>query len=143
MIKNYNIFITHAWKYSEAYHRLEDLLKTARQTPRLKFNYKNYSVPKHDPVIDPKTEVGFRKLKAALDSQISPSSCVLVISGMYVAYRPWLQIEINIAKKYGKPIIGIIPRGQTNIPVEIQNVACDLVGWNTDSIVTAIKRHST
>ncbi|MDO8874271.1 MAG: TIR domain-containing protein [Methanoregula sp.] len=142
MIKNHNLFISHAWRYSEAYSRLEDLLKIARQTPSMKFNYRNYSVPKHDPLIDPKTPIGFRKLKAALDSQISPASCVLIISGMYVAHRPWLQIEIDIANKYEKPIIGIIPRGQINIPLEVQRVAREMVGWNTESIIKAIRRHS-
>lgn len=142
MSRTFNIFISHAWKYSSEYSRLEALLNSVRENPLRKFNYKNYSVPKHNPLVDPKTEVGFRKLKSELDGQISPTSCVLIISGMYVAYRPWIQLEINIANKYHKPIIGVIPRGQINIPLEVKNSAYELVGWNTESIVAAIRKHS-
>ena len=81
-------------------------------------------------------------MKEELDEQIRPVNCVIVISGMYVAYRYWIQTEINIASRYVKPIIGVKPWGQERIPQEVQDVASEMVGWNTDSIVSAISRHS-
>ena len=132
-LKTYDIFISHAWRYSDDYKRLVNLLNKA---PR--FKWRNYSDPRHDPVIDPNTDVGHRKMKKELDEQIRPVNCVIVISGMYVAYRYWIQTEIDIATRYRKPIIGVKPWGQQRIPQAVQNV----VGWNTDSIVSAVRRHS-
>jgi hypothetical protein len=136
-LKTYDIFISHAWRYSDDYNRLVKLLNEA---PR--FDWRNYSDPKHDPVIDPNTDVGRRKMKKELDEQIRPVNCVIVISGMYVAYRYWIQTEIDIAIDYKKPIIGVRPWGQERTPQEVQDVADEMVGWNTDSIVSAIRRHS-
>jgi hypothetical protein len=136
-LKTYDLFISHAWKYNDDYYRLVSLLDDASN-----FKYRNYSVPKHDPVIDPNTLIGKRQLTAALDKQIKPVNCVLIIAGMYGAHREWIQAEIDIAKSYGKPIIGIIPRGQEKTPLIVQSAAKEMVGWNTNSIVDSIRKYS-
>lgn len=136
-LKTYDIFISHAWRYSDDYNRLVKLLIEA---PR--FKWRNYSDPRHDPVIDPNSDVGRRKMKKELDEQIRPVNCVIVISGMYVEYSDWIKTEIEIATRYRKPIIGVMPRGQERTPQEVQRVAEEMVGWNTDSIVSAIRKHS-
>ena len=41
----YNLFISHSWTYSDAYENLTGLLDNANY-----FMYKNYSVPKNDPI---------------------------------------------------------------------------------------------
>lgn len=136
-MKEYRIFISHAWRYSDDYYRLVDMLNRAPY-----FKWKNYSVPLHDPVIDPDEEVGKRKLTEELRKQIQPVHIVIVLAGMYVNYREWIQKEIDIALEYGKPILGVRPWGQERIPQIIQEVSCEIVGWNTDSIVQAIRRCS-
>lgn len=137
LLKTYDLFISHAWKYNEEYYRLVELLKGANN-----FKWRNYSVPEHDPVLDPDDENDAKILLSKLEQQIKPVNCVLVISGMYVNYRKWIQSEIEIAIKYKKPIIGIKPRGQQRIPLDVQAVATTMVGWSTDSIVKAIREHS-
>ena len=61
---------------------------------------------------------------------------------MYVKYRKWIQEELNIAQEYNKPIVGIKRWGQEKTPIEVEKVANEMVGWNTDSIVNAIRRYS-
>lgn len=136
-LKTYDLFISHAWAYNDDYYRLVELLKKAPN-----FDFRNYSVPEHDPVLDPNDENDRKKLLAALDWQIKPVNCVLIISGMYVAYSYWIQKEIDIAVSYNKPIIGLIPRGAEKIPTAVQKVAKEMVGWNTDSIVAAVRKYS-
>ena len=136
-MKEYRIFISHAWRYNEDYYRLVNMLNRAPY-----FRWRNYSVPKHDPVIDPDEEAGKRKLTEELRKQIQPVHVVIVLAGMYVNYREWIQKEIDIAQEYKKPIVGIRPWGQQLIPQIIQNISCKLVGWNTDSIVQAIRECS-
>jgi len=136
-LKLYDLFISHAWKYNSDYYKLEEMLKEASL-----FSWRNYSVPTHDPLIDPNTYIGKTKLIQLLDNQVRPVNCVLILGGMYAAYSEWILKEIEIAQSYRKPIIGIYPWGQQNMPLAIQNVATELVGWNTSSIVSAIRRNS-
>ena len=130
-MKIYNIFIRHAWKYCDDYYRLEALLDEDSW-----FHYKNYSVPKHDS-LNVKTR---RELYRELEEQIAPCSVVIVIAGMYVEYREWIQIEVAIANKYGKPIVVVKPWGAERMPLELR--CYPVVNWNTDSIVDAIRRYA-
>lgn len=135
-LKTYDLFISHAWFYSKGYDRVVGLLKDASN-----FSWRNYSVPEHDPVVDPNTDVGRRKLTSELDDQIRPVNCFLVIAGMYATYKYWIQKEVEIAQSYGKPIIGLIPWGQAKTPVYIQEASEEMVGWNTSSILSAIRTY--
>lgn len=132
--KVYHVFISHAWTYNEDYYRLVKMLNDAPN-----FKWKNYSVPSHDPLLDPNSPRGKIQLLNELKEQIRPVHCVLVISGMYVNHREWIQKEIDIAKSYGKPIIGIKPWRQERVPQAVQDAAKIMVGWNTDSIIHAIR----
>jgi hypothetical protein len=136
-LRNYDLFISHAWKYGDAYDRLENLLK---QAPN--FHFRNYSVPSNDGVVDSSKRVPEATLASLLDKQIRPVQCVLVIAGMYAAHRYWMDKEIAFAQMYNKPIVGLIPWGQERIPESVQAAAHEMVGWNTDSIVAAIRRRA-
>ena len=129
----YNIFISHAWDYNDDYYRLENMLDEADD-----FEWRNYSIPEHDAIDSANDE----ELEESLRHQIHPTSVVLITSGMYVAYRKWIQKEIDIALEMDKPIIGIVPRGNLNIPQEVQDIADAIVGWNTSSITDAIEKLS-
>lgn len=132
-LKTYDLFISHAWKYNDEYYRLVDLLKEANW-----FKWRNYSVPEHDP-LETKTN---RELNDALDRQVRPINAFLLISGMYVSHRDWIQKEIDIAKSYAKPIIGIRPRGAERIPLEVTLASVAMVNWNTSSIVEAVRQYA-
>lgn len=132
-LKTYRLFISHAWRYSDSYRRLVDLLDSA---PR--FKWSNYSVPKHDS-LDTATD---KELTDALRRQIRPTQCVVIISGMYFNHSKWIQKEIDIAQEMGKPIVAIRPWGAERTPKVVQDAAKDVVGWNTSSIVNAIRRYS-
>lgn len=136
-LKTYDLFISHAWKYNEDYYRLVNLLNAA-----LYFKWRNYSDPEHSPVVDPNTPIGKRRMLEELDQQIRPVNCVLIISGMYVYHSQWIQEEIDIAASYSKPIVGIRPWGQERIPIAVTNAAKIIVGWNTDSIVQAVRDYA-
>ena len=132
-LKTYDLFICHAWRYDDDYTRLVKLLRAAPL-----FKWRNYSVPRHDPL-----DAGnARRLRGALDRQIRPASAVLVISGMYVNYRDWIQYEMEVAERCQKPVIGIHPWGAKRVPVAVRQAAATMVGWNTRSIVRAIRKYA-
>ncbi|MHA6711009.1 TIR domain-containing protein [Dehalococcoides mccartyi] len=133
-LKSYGVFISHAWDHSSDYDRLEKMLKEKAK----RFECRNCSVPKYDP-LHAKNK---RQLVKALRDQIRPANVVLIICGMYVKHREWIQKEIDIAKEMGKPIIGIAPRGAERIPQEIQAIA-PIIPWGTKKIVDAIRHANT
>ena len=132
-LKTYRLFISHSWDYGGDYRRLKDLLDNAKY-----FNFMNYSVPE-EKAKGTRTD---QELEAALKTQLASVQLVLVIAGMYIPYRKWIQYEMDLARFYDKPIIGIKPRGNAYIPQAVTNAACEIVAWNTNSIVTAIRQHA-
>lgn len=58
---------------------------------------------------------------------------------MYVAYSNWIDFEIDVANDLEKPIIGVKPWGQERIPTKVQNNADIMVGWNSNSVVNAVR----
>lgn len=132
-MRTYDVFISHAWKYNKEYYRLESMLESYPY-----FRFRNYSVPEHDPL----SFDCVKDLVNQLDEQIRQSSVILVIGGMYCQYRKWIQKEIEIAKKYDKPILLVQPWGSNKIPSIVETSATKIVGWNSASIVQAIKELS-
>lgn len=138
-LKTYDLFISHAWKYGDDYDRLISMLNEAPN-----FSYRNYSAPEDNPLVNRDgTPVSNKtQIKDAIRRKINPVNCVLVISGMYYNNREWMQFELDYAKQKNKPIVAIKPRGNVIMPKEITDVADEVVNWNTDSIVTAIRNNS-
>ena len=126
----YNIFISHSWTYSDAYNKLVGLLNSAAG-----FDYKNYSVPKDDPIHNAPTNT---RLKEAIRHQMQPCSCVLILAGVYASYSKWINIEIELAKSMKKPIIAIEPWGSEKTSVVVKNAADKIIKWNTNSIVGTV-----
>lgn len=132
-LKTYNLFISHAWDYNEAYHRLVGMLNSAPY-----FDWANYSVPEHDPL---GVDTGLA-LTRALYRQMRPTHVVLILAGMYAHHREWILKEIEIAQELDKPIIGLVPRGQERMPQAVQSAAKVMVHWNTASIVDAVRKYA-
>jgi hypothetical protein len=128
---NYNLFISHSWSYSNEYERLVSLLN---QKPY--FAWKDYSVPKDDPIHNAPT-VG--ALREAIRRQMQPASCVLILAGVYSTYSKWINEEIDLAKSMEKKIIAVEPFGAEKTSRVVKDAADEIVGWNTDSIIRAIR----
>ena len=127
----YNLFISHSWAYSDQYDRLIGLLNSNPY-----FYYKNYSVPKNDPIHNAPYDY---MLKAAIRRQMAPASCVIILAGVYSTYSRWINIEIELAKEMGKKIIAIEPWGSLRTSTKVKYAADKCVAWNTSSIITAIR----
>lgn len=127
----YHVFISHAWDYSEHYHNLKELLEGAEEYG---FSMVDYSVPEEKKLSTSTIE----ELEAALHDQIKPASVVIVSAGMYVAHRRWIKKEIEIAESIGKPVIGVKPWGNTQMPAAVTETAAETVGWQTSSLIDAI-----
>jgi hypothetical protein len=129
-LKTRMIFISHAWTYSSHYWTVVGWFNDANN-----FAWKNCSVPSHDSLTD-KTSKG---LGEAITRQIRPAQAVVILAGMYAAHSDWIEYEIKEAQRMDKSIIGVKPWGQERIPQIIQDAAHVMVGWNSASVVTAVR----
>ena len=131
-IKSRSLFISHSWAYSDIYEKLVALLDAA---PR--FLYRNYSVPKNDPIHNaPNVDA----LYAAIKQQMAFCDVVLIMAGKYATYSKWIQREIQISKTdFRKPIVAIRPWASEQVSSVVRDAADRLVNWNTTSIVSAIR----
>lgn len=131
-MNTHNLFISHSWAYGDAYERFVGLLKN-----RSYYNFKNYSVPKTNPIIGADSD---RQLESAIESKMRASSVVIIMAGVYSTYSKWINKEIAIAKRLGKPIVAVKPWGSDKISSVVRQAADVECGWNTSSIVEAIRK---
>lgn len=132
-LRNYHILISHSWTYFSQYNNICSWLNESNN-----FLWSDYSVCCNNP-LDTKSD---KELMQKLENRIANCSCIIVISGMYATYSRWIDFEIETAKRMNKPIIGVKPWGQERIPVKIQDNSTVLVGWNSKSIVSAVREYA-
>ncbi len=133
-MKQYSVFISHSWQYSDAY---EKLIKMLDNDPR--FNYKDYSVPKNDPIHNAPDA---KLLEDAIKRQMAFCDVIIVMAGVYASYSKWIDKEISLAKKSfssPKPILAIEPWASEKTSTIVKSNADKIVGWNASSIINGIR----
>ncbi len=120
----YNLFISQLNQDSDEYHRFIGKLEASHD-----FQWKNHAIP---------GETDIKKLK----EQMKLVDVVVILSGLYSKDKNLIQKEIDIAVELEKPVVIIRPYGMENVPGSIEQVATEVVGWNTPCIVDSIRESS-
>ena len=125
-MKTHHLFISHSWTYSDHYNRLKGLLKN-----RLYFDFKDYSVPKDDPVHDANND---KELRAAIKAQMKSCGVVLIVAGVYASYSKWIKIEIDLAQNGFEEEQAYFSDQtlceNTNLSTVVKDAADEIVNWN-------------
>jgi len=129
----YRIFISHSWSYSSQYDKVETFLQQEG------VSFYNHSVPKNDPIYTNGTD---KQLEEAIDAKIKGCSCVIILAGVYASYSKWINKEIRIAQKYGKPIIAVEYWGAERTSTVVKNAADVIVKWNAKSVADAVRNYA-
>lgn len=132
MAKDYKIFISHSWSYTEDLEALQKLLNS-----RGYFNVEFLEATKKTPIDSESATY----VKAVLKARILKSDIVLALAGVYATHSDWMIWELETAKANNIPIVGVIPRGQERISTEVNSRSIVDVNWNTESIIDAIRTH--
>lgn len=132
MAKDYKIFISHSWSYTEDLEALQKLLNT-----RGYFNVTFLEATKKTPIDSENAAY----VKTVLKARILQSDIVLALAGVYATHSDWMIWELETAKANNIPIVGVIPRGQERISTEVYSRSIVDVKWNTESIVDAIRTY--
>jgi hypothetical protein len=131
MAKTYTIFISHSWAYIEDLNNLKRLLENR--------GYFNVQFEEATPDVPINSDNAYY-IRQRLKQKISNSDVVLGIAGIYASHSEWMAWELDKALELGKPIIGVVPRGAERISTVVSSRANEVVRWNTDSIVEAIRK---
>ncbi|MGZ7043052.1 MAG: TIR domain-containing protein [Methanobacterium sp.] len=121
--RTYNIFISHIGKQEEEYSIFIQKLSSASD-----FRYNNLGI------LD-------KINQNELQEQIKTAEIVIILSGLYNKYKSIIKKQMDIARKLDKPIIVIRPYGMENVPLELEQVAADVIGWNAPCIVDSIEEN--
>lgn len=134
--KRRHLFISHHHQDDAEVTKLTNLLNSKG------YDIRNSSVrmkPENQRRMDEK-RVSDKVIERILRMKISWASTVIVLIGKDTHSRPWVNWEIDKANEQGKRIVGVYVRGGTeaDIPPSLEDHASAIVGWNTDSIMSAI-----
>lgn len=131
-----HVFISHSWSYSGHYDKLEEwIFKNNWRSGQASLDFRDFSVPKHDPIHNAPTDKGLRD---AIYNKIAHSHVIVIPTGMYANYSKWIQKEIDGASSYKKPILAVNPWGQQRASSVVRSAATKAVGWNSESVINGI-----
>tara|TARA_Y100000296_G_C5167792_1_gene255651 strand:- start:105 stop:509 length:405 start_codon:yes stop_codon:yes gene_type:complete len=133
MAKEYKIFISHSWQYSDTLEALRNLINARG------YFSATYEESTRDKPINSDDE---SYVKRRLSQKIGNSDVILALAGVYASHSSWMQWELDKAIELGIPIIGVIPRGQDRISTIVSSRSVVDIKWNTESIVAAIRAHA-
>ncbi|PWG81182.1 TIR domain-containing protein [Pararcticibacter amylolyticus] len=133
MAREFKIFISHCWDYHTDLVKLRSLLLR-----RGYFNVEFLEASIDMPINSERAVY----VKRALRSKIITSHLVLAIGGMYASYSEWMYYELETAYQRYIPVVGVAPFGQQRVSKIVQDYSIQVVRWNTESIVNAIRTYA-
>ena len=121
--KVYNVFISHIDEDEEEYSIFIEKLSSAYD-----FEYHNSGIL---------SEIGDKDI----ENQIEPAGVIIILSGLYNKYKSIIKKQLDIGRNLNKPVIIIRPYGMENVPLELEETADDIVGWNAPCVVNSIEEN--
>jgi hypothetical protein len=133
----WDLFITHAWRYHQDWIRLSELLDAEAG-----LSWRNFSVPWHDPAMDPNTDVGGRFVRNWLETQILPVVGVVALASVFErgSGKRWVVTELEFARQHRKPILGLPSFGQSAVPDEMVPLVDAVSGWDASQIIKTLEQ---
>lgn len=131
MAKPYKVFISHSWAHVQDLKNLRNLLESK--------GHFNVTFEEASPDVPINSENAYY-IRGRLKQKILNSDVVLGVAGMYASHSEWMRWELDKAVEHNIPIIGVVPRGKQRVSAVVSTRAKEVVRWNADSIVNAIRR---
>jgi hypothetical protein len=133
MTRTHRIFISHSWAYTDTLESLRNLLDSRG------YFSATYEESTKDKPIDSENE---SYVKKRLAEKIENSDIVIGLAGIYASHSDWIAWELDKAIELKVPVVGVIPRGQERVSKVVLDRAIEVVNWNTESIVRAVRENA-
>ena len=128
--KALKIFISHSFDHPEKFARLVDFVH------REGVRHFDHSIPAWDPYQGPDVQAEIQRRIQRCDRLV-----VIITDGIHKS--PWINQEIDWARAYRKPIIGVYDHGHAGAPIPAALAAADptLIGWRGTTLARALRDH--
>ena len=129
-----DIFISHAWRFHEEWKLTVDIIDSFTD-----IEWRNFSVPWHDPALRASTEIGNRSITNTLKSQIIPCHLCFILTDLYSVNGniKWIDLAVEFSKEYKVPYFYI---GVKNI--EKFKKLSNFLTFEEEKILKIIKNYS-
>ncbi len=127
--RDLDLFVAHGWRFHPEWQQVVDALDQTfgRQ-------WRNFSLPWHDPAIQPSTPQGRELLEASLRGQILPARAILIPAALLregASSRVWVEFELAVGRELGIPSLLVdlneCDGPSTSAPVPLHVARCDLM----------------
>lgn len=127
------VYAVHGWEKDEDYVRLFEYLESADN-----FYYRALS----DPEAGSSQGDGVAARRTMIGDALKQAECVVCTAGTWERHHDWARFTVDIANARELPIIAIEHFGPKNINIQLKAHAAETVGWDSRSIVDAIRREA-
>ncbi len=127
------VIVAHGWIRDDDYSRVIEYLETAEN-----FFYRNLSKPDESGPGGDSTAAR----RTAIAEALKEAEIVVCSAGTWERYHDWARYTVERAEELELPVIAIEHFGPREMDVRLKGHAAEAVGWDSRSIVDAIRRQA-
>lgn len=127
------VYAVHGWHKDEDYVRLFEYLESAGNFFYRALSDPNAPLPQGD---------GVAARRTLINEALKNSECVVCMAGAWERYGDWSRFTVDVARALDLPIVVIEHFGPKNMDIQLKAHAAETVGWDSRTIVDAIRRQA-
>lgn len=127
------LYAVHGWHRDEDYARLFEYLESADN-----FFYRALSDPD---AVSPQGD-GVAARRSLISDALKEAECVVCPAGTWERFNDWARYTVEAARRLDLPVVVIEHFGPKDMDVRLKGFAAETVGWDSRSIVDAIRREA-
>jgi|SRR6056297_665851 len=127
------LYAVHGWHRDEDYARLFEYLESADN-----FFYRALSDPD---AVSPQGD-GVAARRSLISDALKEAECVVCAAGTWERFNDWARYTVEAARRLDLPVVVIEHFGPKDMDVRLKGFAAETVGWDSRSIVDAIRREA-
>ncbi|MDR1311744.1 MAG: TIR domain-containing protein [Burkholderiaceae bacterium] len=132
---HYPLFVSYTWLVQDGPDRLYSLLENYRLRLDPEFDHQMVSVSRDDPVQQLPSK---KALALAIEEKMKTCICLVVLAGVFEEYKRWLDLELDSAKRLGKPIVLVEAVASKFTSAKEKRMAKKIVKWDMQELGEAI-----
>lgn len=127
------LYAVHGWQQDEDYVRLFEYMESADN-----FFYRTLS----DPNAQSPQGDGTAARRSLINEALKQTECVVCTAGTWEHFNDWARFTVETARSLDIPVVAVEHFGPKNIDIRLKGHAAETVGWDSRSIVDAIRREA-